>query len=320
MKKKLLAVLMTGVMAASFAGTATVVSADSGDDNTLTVWAWDQNFNIKSMQMAGEQYAKDHEGFSVDIIETSSDDCQTKLTTAANAGDYSTLPDIVLMQDNSYQKYLKSYPDAFTDLKDMDVNWDDFGKLKQSYSMVDDTHYGVPFDNGAVIGAYRTDILEQAGYTTADLTDIDWNRFIEIGKDVKEKTGVYMLSGQADSPDTIMMMLQSAGASLFDEDGKPAMTDNAALKECIDIYKTMVDEGIYLEVNKWDDYVTSITKGSVAGVINGNWIIATIQGMEDTAGKWEITNMPKLIKTPTTVVLPGILHPTARTKIWQLTS
>ena len=75
MKKKLLAVLMTGVMAASFAGTATVVSADSGDDNTLTVWAWDQNFNIKSMQMAGEQYAKDHEGFSVDIIETSSDDC-----------------------------------------------------------------------------------------------------------------------------------------------------------------------------------------------------------------------------------------------------
>ena len=76
------------------------------------------------------------------------------------------------------------------------------------------------------------------------------------------------------------------------------MTDNDALKECIDIYKTMVDEGIYLEVNKWDDYVTSITKGSVAGVINGNWIIATIQGMEDTAGKWEITNMPKLIKTP----------------------
>ena len=40
-------------------------------------------------------------------LETSSDDCQTKLTTAANAGDYSTLPDIVLMQANSYQKYLE---------------------------------------------------------------------------------------------------------------------------------------------------------------------------------------------------------------------
>ena len=144
--------------------------------------AWDQNFNIKAMNIAGEQYAKDHEGFKVDVVETSSDDCQTKLTTAANAGDYSTLPDIVLMQDNSYQKYLKSYPDAFTDLKDMDINWDDFGKLKQSYSMVDDTHYGVPFDNGATIACYRTDILEEAGYTIDDLTDITWSKFMEIGK------------------------------------------------------------------------------------------------------------------------------------------
>ena len=119
MKKKLLAVLMTGIMAMSFAATTTAVYAKGDDDNTLTVWAWDQNFNIKAMNIAGEQYAKDHEGFKVDVVETSSDDCQTKLTTAANAGDYSTLPDIVLMQDNSYQKYLKSYPDAFTDLKDM---------------------------------------------------------------------------------------------------------------------------------------------------------------------------------------------------------
>ena len=108
MKKKLLAVLMTGIMAMSFAATTTAVYAKGDDDNTLTVWAWDQNFNIKAMNIAGEQYAKDHEGFKVDVVETSSDDCQTKLTTAANAGDYSTLPDIVLMQDNSYQKYLKS--------------------------------------------------------------------------------------------------------------------------------------------------------------------------------------------------------------------
>ena len=93
MKKKLLAVLMTGIMAMSFAATTTAVYAKGDDDNTLTVWAWDQNFNIKAMNIAGEQYAKDHEGFKVDVVETSSDDCQTKLTTAANAGDYSTLPD-----------------------------------------------------------------------------------------------------------------------------------------------------------------------------------------------------------------------------------
>lgn len=53
--------------------------------------------------------------------------------------------------------------------------------------MVDDTHYGVPFDNGAVIACYRTDILDEAGYTIDDLTDITWSKFMEIGKDVHEK-------------------------------------------------------------------------------------------------------------------------------------
>ena len=285
---------MTGVMAASFAGTATVVSADSGDDNTLTVWAWDQNFNIKSMQMAGEQYAKDHEGFSVDIIETSSDDCQTKLTTAANAGDYSTLPDIVLMQDNSYQKYLKSYPDAFTDLKDMDVNWDDFGKLKQSYSMVDDKHYGVPFDNGAVVNAVRTDLIEQAGYTVDDFTDITWNDFMEKAKVVKEKTGQPILTSQAGSPDLVMEMLQSCGESLFNEDGSVNIVDNKALKPILEIYSQMVKDGTLVEVTDWDQYIASINNGTTAGVINGCWIMASITANDDQSGKWALTNMPKL--------------------------
>ena len=38
MKKKLLAVLMTGIMAMSFAATTTAVYAKGDDDNTLTVW------------------------------------------------------------------------------------------------------------------------------------------------------------------------------------------------------------------------------------------------------------------------------------------
>ena len=294
MRKKLLAVLMTGAMVASFAGSATAVFAKSDDDNKLTVWAWDQNFNIKSMQIAADQYAKDHEGFSVDIIETSSDDCQTKLTTAANAGDYSTLPDIVLMQDNSYQKYLKSYPDAFTDLKDININWDDFGKLKQSYSMVDDTHYGVPFDNGAVINCLRTDLLEQAGYTVDDFTDITWSDYMEKAKVVLEKTGLPMLTAQAGSPDIIMEMLQSCGASLFNEDGTGNIAENDVLKKCVEIYAQMVADGTLVEVTDWDQYISSLNSSTVASTFNGCWIMASIQAAEDQAGKWAITNMPKL--------------------------
>lgn len=318
MKKKVISLMLIGAMVASMAACGSNGGSDNGNaangndtsaaaesdggasegGNTLTVWTWDPAFNIPAIKEAGNIYKADHPDFELKVVETLSDDCETKLITAAESGDLSTLPDIVLMQDNSYQKFVSIYPEAFTDLTDSGIDFSQFAAGKLSYSTVDGKNYGVPFDNGAVIGAYRTDYLEQAGYTIDDLTDIDWNRFIEIAKDVKEKTGKYMLSGQADSPDMVMEMLQSAGASLFDKDGKPAMTDNAALKECISIYQKLVEEGVYYEVNNWDDYVSSITTEQVAGVINGNWISATIMGMKDTSGKWAITNMPKLIETP----------------------
>lgn len=318
MKKKVISLMLIGAMVASMAACGSNGGSDNGNaangndtsaaaesdggasegGNTLTVWTWDPAFNIPAIKEAGNIYKADHPDFELKVVETLSDDCETKLITAAESGDLSTLPDIVLMQDNSYQKFVSIYPEAFTDLTDSGIDFSQFAAGKLSYSTVDGKNYGVPFDNGAVIGAYRTDYLEQAGYTIDDLTDIDWNRFIEIAKDVKEKTGKYMLSGQADSPDMVMEMLQSAGASLFDKDGKPAMTDNAALKECISIYQKLVEEDVYYEVNNWDDYVSSITTGQVAGVINGNWISATIMGMKDTSGKWAITNMPKLIETP----------------------
>lgn len=90
--------------------------AATDDDNTLTVWCWDPNFNIYAINKAAEIYAKDHDGFNVKVTEIQSDDIETKLTTAMSAGDLSTLPDIFLMQDNSFQKYATNYPDIFVDL------------------------------------------------------------------------------------------------------------------------------------------------------------------------------------------------------------
>lgn len=307
MKKKLISVLLAGAMVLSLAACGNSGGSSSSDggaaegggaaeegSNKLVVWAWDQTFNIKAMEMAGEQYAKDHEGFEVEVVETSSDDCQTKLTTCANAGDYSTMPDIVLMQDNSYQKFLKSYPDAFVDLTDCGINWDDFAALKQSYSMVDDKHYGVPYDNGVCAAFYRTDILDEAGYTIDDLTDITWSRFAEIATDVHDKTGKYLLTSESTGGDTIMLMIQSCGANFVNEDGEAYIVGNEVAEKCIDIYTEMIESGAVKLVNNWDEYIKTVTDGEAAGIVNGNWMNATLTGIEDQAGLWQITTMPKV--------------------------
>lgn len=84
----------------------------SAEDETLTVWCWDPNFNVYAMKQAEKAYQVDHPNFKLDIQEKVYSDIETALITAAEAGDYSTLPDIFLMQDYSFHKMQPIIPES----------------------------------------------------------------------------------------------------------------------------------------------------------------------------------------------------------------
>ena len=285
--KKLVALFLALTMVLSCA------AAMAAEDGKITIWTWDPNFNIAAMKVAKEMYAKINPDVEVVIEEVLSEDIETRVITAASSGDISNLPDIMLCQDNSFQKMVMNYPMVYADLTGK-YDYEGFPAGKLAYSTVNGQNYGIPFDAGTVVGTYRTDILEQAGYTIADLTDIDWDRFIEIGKDVKAKTGLPMLTGQAGSIDTVLIMLQSCGASMFNEDGSVNFVNNEAVKVVLEYYKTMCQEGIFAEVNSWDAYCGTLANGSCVGTVNGCWILGTIMGVPEYAGKWALTNMPSM--------------------------
>ena len=91
----------------------------------------------------------------------------------------------------------------------------------------------------------------------------------------------------------VIEMLQSAGASPI-VDGEVKLVDNEALKAAIEVYKQLIDEGIMVDYTDWDQYIASMNKGTAAGVIQGCWIMSSIQAAEDQSGKWAIVNMPAL--------------------------
>lgn len=288
--KKLLALALTLCMLLSLCSFAAAEA-----DKKLTIWTWDPTFNIAAMKVAKEMYQQEHPEVEIDIQEVLSEDIETKVITAASAGDLSTLPDILLVQDNSFQKFATNYPEVYADLTDL-YDYTDFAPAKVAYSTLNGRHFGIPFDAGTAIATYRTDYLAEAGYTIADLTDIDWDRFLEIGREVKAKTGRPMLSGQAGALDTVLMMLQSCGSSMFTEEGSVNLKNNEELKEVLDYYSTMVKEGIFIEVNTWDEYIGTLSNASVVGTINGCWILGTILSLDSQKGLWDLTNMPKLVK------------------------
>ena len=289
-KKGFLSILLATAMLGSMVVAVPATAAD--EDQTLTVWCWDPNFNIYAMQQAEKIYQEDHPDFKLDIQENVYSDIETKLITAATSGDYSTLPDIFLMQDYSYHKDVTSFPDVFTELTESEIDFTQFSAGKLADSTVDGKNYGVPFDNGATIMAIRSDIVEEAGLTTDDFKDITWSKFMELAKTVKDKTGTPMLTTSGGS-ELVLEMLQSAGASPI-VDGEVKIADNEVLKQAVEVYAQLVNEGYMTEYTDWDQYIASMNNGDAAGVINGCWIMSSVQAAEDQAGKWAVVNMPAL--------------------------
>ena len=321
MKKKILSLILAAAMGSTLlagcGGTApaesapadTAASADAGSEEAapaadvssegeheLSVYAWDANFNIPALQAAEAAYKAVDPDFTLNIVtQSGSSDVEQAVTLAASAGDYSTLPDIVLFQDHYIQRFVADYPDAWQDIEDAGIDWSNLGAEKISYSTIGGKHYGAPVDNGTAIFAYRTDVLEECGYTIDDLTGISWERWLEIAEDVKEKTGYAFLSMDHSGDDLPYMMLQAEGISQWTDNTTPNLVGNDAFKRVIEVIVEGANNGTIILSNSWSDYTDQTIVGNqVAGVMNGNWIIPTIEQVAENSGKWALTSLPTL--------------------------
>lgn len=286
------AVMFTGLFT-SCSNKKEVKANDSNSPVKLIVWCWDPTFNIYSMNEAAKIYKESHPNVDVEVVETPWADLQQKLITSLSSNQTGSLPDIILCQDNAIQKNMQNYPKAFVAL-DGKVDLSQFAEFKVGYGESNGKHYSVPFDNGATATFLRRDIIESAGLNVSDFNDITWGKFIELGKIVKEKTGKALISYVGNEPDCIMIMLQSCGTWLFDEKGNPWLADNDVLKKCVSLYAEMIKAGVCETVTDWNAYVATINNGSVAGTINGCWMVGSICAQEDQKGKWAIVNTPKV--------------------------
>jgi lactose/L-arabinose transport system substrate-binding protein len=262
----------------------------------LSVWCWDPNFNVYAMREAEKIYKRDHPNVSLDVQDIT--EIEQKLLTALSAKDTSTLPDIILMQDNSIQKFVTNFPGAFLPVNGK-VDISQFAQFKLDVGNVDGQNYGVPFDNGATAFFLRRDLVEQAGLQVSDFNDITWDRMIELGKIVKQKIGLPMFSFVGGGGDIVQLQLHSTGMWMLDAEGKPFIKDNPAVREVIRVYGELIDSGVLLEVPDWTSYVASMNNSLVVGTINGCWIIGSITPATDQSGKWAMVNTPRFDKIPT---------------------
>ena len=281
-------------MGVAVAGFAMMTASAALAATTVNVWCWDTNFNGAAMREAAARYNKDHPDVTINIdVTMSQDDIRQKLQTQLLANNTQGLPDIVLIQDDVAQKYLQSFPNAFVPLSDS-IDPSAFAQYKVKAATYNGKSYSLPFDSGVTGLFYRSDYLEQAGYKAADLQDLTWDKFIQIGKDVKAKTGHNMLGLDLNGDGIIRIMMQSAGQWYFNADGSLNILDNAPLKAALETYGKIWQAGIVKPVSGWTDYTGAFTSGDVASDIDGVWMVGTIKSKPDQSGKWGVAPIPKL--------------------------
>lgn len=273
---------------------------------TLEVWAWDNNFNVKAVMLAAEIYEEEHPDVEIRVVSKEKNEIIQKLSNDFSAEVYEELPDIVLIEDYEIQKLLSNHEHEFRELDDT-IDYSKFQDYKTKLVEKDGVHYGLPFDSGVAVMFYRLDYLEQAGYTEADMQDITWSRYLEIGRRVREKVGVPMLTVQPDDVGIIRIMMQSAGRWYVKEDGTTAdIAGNVPLQEALGIYRSLIEDDLVCTINGWEGFVQAFQNGKVATVVSGCWIAPTIRASQEQSGLWRVAPIPRMENVPGAVNVSNI--------------
>jgi len=279
-----LAVALTGI---------SMLSVTAASALEITVWCWDPNFNGATMKEAGARYTALHPDVTFNIVDFAKADLEQKLQAQLASGTTDGLPDIVLIEDYGAQKYLQSFPGAFEALNSA-VDYSTFAPYKVELATVNGQTYSLPFDSGVTGYFYRSDLLQAAGYDAAALENITWDKLIEIGTDVKAKTGGILLPIDPNDAGWLRIMMQSAGSWYFNADGSVHIADNPVLKASIETYQRLIAAGISKPVAGWTEYTGSFTSGDTLSTFTGVWMTATIKANADQSGMWGIAPIPSL--------------------------
>lgn len=292
--KKLLSILLAVMMMISLA--ACGQSSEPANNNTgeggveelsgtIVVWSWD--VALKSLQVAAENFKKEHPKVEFQFEDMGTDQIYDKMLTGLASG--TGLPDVVSLEGERVPLYASKFPKGFVDLTDV-VEEDHFLPVKMAEVTVNGKVMAFPWDAAPCGVFYRTDLFKEAGVKAEDIKT--WDDYIEAGKKL-EKIGVKMLPLAVSKNDTVFrLILNQLGAFYFDGEGKTVLDNEAAIK-AMTIVKEMYDANITYDNVNWDGLVTCTKEGKVATVVNAVWWAGTLQDECDNLnGKWAVMKLP----------------------------
>jgi multiple sugar transport system substrate-binding protein len=158
----------------------------------------------------------------------------------------------------------------------------------------DGSFAAMPADIGPGTMFYRKDILDKAGVTEVQLNK-SWESFIDAGKTIKAKTGVYLLPNAGSIFNVyIRSNIKSGDGIYFDSKDKPLLTSPRFVK-AMELAKAVRVAGLDQKIGSWsNEWNEGFKRGSFAVEMSGAWLAGHLNDYiaPETKGLWRAANLP----------------------------
>lgn len=284
--KKVLLGLLIPILAVILASCGSESKSDGGSTanaGKMVIWAWDQN--LPSINYAAETYKVVNPNSKVEIEVQNVPDTVTKISTFLASGIGMDLPDMVLMDNNQIQSFLRQFPGKFVNLSKLG-----FDKYKSDFSAAhwdilshEGSLYAFPFDIAPMMMKVNTDILDAAGVDPLNLKT--WEDVLAVVPKIQSAGfTVHQQFGQ----NIVLGMLQSAGVGIFDKNGNIDLLNPKVVK-VIDLYIKLQKGGVSDPQARDEGF----PDGVVAMLIKPAWAIGEDMAVEPkTDGKVVLVPFP----------------------------
>jgi cellobiose transport system substrate-binding protein len=229
-----------------------------------------------------------------DVVEQSAT-YWTRLKTRLASG--SGLDDVQAIEIGFVADVVQNHADQFVNFNDVSgaadikaqfYDW----KWQQATTLDGKDTVGLGTDIGPEAICYRSDLLEQAGFSS-DPSELakqwtTWNDFIKFGKDYKAKTGKAFV----DSAASIFSTAVYQGDEAYDNaDGQPDVEGSDGVQTAWKYATEAANDGITAGLSQFSDpWNKAFSGGDFAAIACPTWMMGYIQGQAgpDGAGKWSV--------------------------------
>ncbi len=186
------------------------------NENPIVIWAYGKYVNVA--QKAIEYYKEINSSTEFNVEEIPPWEIYNRLL------NNDTVANIILVDNQELKKYLEDFPQIFAKLDDY-VDTSRLCSAMIESITYDENIYGCPISSEPIALYYNKNELGELG------EEITWDDFIELGKQVKEDTGKYLLPPFV----TILKyLMQETGDMHYDSDGNILIDDSQDVKDVID--------------------------------------------------------------------------------------